>query len=190
MSGFIEAQASQDKLAAITAVLSLACLLGAVFARKRAPAVSVGLVTALTVGVITFLISSHEGPQGVPLVVLMAASVGLAGSGLLAAFLMPADAPAGPLRRAAAATAVSAPVVGAMALISIQDACPLYVGRGAGFCNYDHQDQLGGWSAAAVLIIGLDILLVALLLWIAAKRSAPSDIDSGQRIGIFVGHPG
>jgi len=190
MTGFVEAQASQGELFAITAVLSLACIVGAVFARKQAPAVSVGLATALTIGVITFIISSHESPRGVPLLVLMSASVGLAGAGLTAAFLLPAHAPAGPLLRTAAVTAASAPLVGYLALISIQHACPLYVGRGSGFCNYDNRDQLGGWSAAALVIIGLDMLLIALLVWITAKRSAHSDTDSGHRLGVLAGHPG
>ncbi|HVQ87420.1 MAG TPA: hypothetical protein VMT88_04470, partial [Actinomycetes bacterium] len=132
MSGFIEAQASQNELFVIAAVLTLACIAGAVSARKQAPAVSVGLATALTIGVVTFIISSHEGPQGVPLLVLMSASVGLAGSGLTAAFLLPANAAAGTLRRAAAATAASAPFVGLVILFSTQHACPLYVGRGSG----------------------------------------------------------
>lgn len=189
MSGFVEAQASQADLAAIAAVLSLACILGALFARTRAPAVSIGLVTALTIGVITFLVSSHTGPHGVPLLVLMSASVGLAGSGLLAVLMLPSHTPARSLRRAAAVFLASAPLIGLVALLSIQHACPLYVMRGSGFCHYD-EDVLGGWTAAAAVIIGLDMLLIALLLWITAKRSAHSDIGSGEHSGILVGHPG
>jgi hypothetical protein len=188
MSGFVEAQASQNELVAITGVLSLACIIGAVFARKQAPAVSVGLATALTIGAITFIISSHEGPQGVPLLVLMAASVGLAGAGLTSALLLPAQVTTETLRRAAAATAATAPIMGLVVLLSIQHACPLYVGRGSGFCNYDNQDQLGGWTAAAAVIIGLDMLLIALLLWITAMRSSQSDLHPGEHAGVFAGH--
>ena len=190
MSGFVEAQASQSELAAVTFALSLACVIGAVSARKQAPAVSIGLATALTIGFITFLIGSHEGPQAVPLLVLMSASVGLAGSGLTAAFLLPAHAAAGPLLRAAVAAAVSAPIMGLLVLFLTQHACPPYVGRGSGFCNYYNQDQLGGWTAAAAVVIGLDLLLIALLLWITAMRSAQSDSHSGEHAGMLVGHPG
>ena len=188
MSGFDVVHGSQDELAAAAGVLSLACIVGALVARKRVPAVSVGLATALTIGVITFLVSSHEGPRGVPLLVLMSASVGLTGSGLLAVLLLPAHAPARSLRRAAAMIVATAPLVVLASLTSMQHACPLYVGRGSGFCNYDNQDQLGGWTAAAAVIVGLDLLVIALLVWITAARSAHSDIDSdsGGQPGLLV----
>ncbi len=84
MLGFVVVHTSQVELAAAAAVLSLACVVGAVFARTRAPAVSVGLVTALIIGVITFLITLRGSPHGVPLLVLELASIGLAVGGFLA----------------------------------------------------------------------------------------------------------
>jgi hypothetical protein len=128
----------------------------------------------LIIGVITFVISSREGPHGVPLLVLMLASIGMAASGCVAVYFVPAHAPAASLRRAAAATAATAPIVGLLALFSLQDACPLYVTRGSGFCHYD-EDVLGGWTAAAAAIISLDLLVIALLLWITAVRASHSD---------------
>ncbi|MFZ0322863.1 MAG: hypothetical protein WAN48_01900 [Actinomycetes bacterium] len=190
MSGFIVVHGSQDELAAIAAVLSLACVIGALFARTRAPAVSVGLGTALTIGVITFLIGLRDGPHGVPLLVLMSASVGFAGSGLLAVLLLPTQTAARSLRRAAVVILASSPLIGLLALMSMQHACPLYVGRGSGFCNYGTQDQLGGWTAAAAIIVALDMLVIALLVWITAARSAQSDIASDEYAGVIAGYRG
>jgi hypothetical protein len=60
--------------------------------------------------------------------------------------------------------------VGLAALISIQHACPLYVTKGAGACYYEH-DVLGGWSAAAAILIALDTALIGVLLMISDWRT-------------------
>ena len=144
-----------------------------------------GLVTGLIIGVITLLISAREGQHGVPILVLMFASTGLAASGIVALYFVPAHVPTGSLRRAAVATAAIAPLVGLMALFAMQDACPLYVTRGSGFCHYN-EDVLGGWTAAAAVIISLDLLVIALLLWITAIRASHADLDAARNEDLFV----
>jgi Kef-type K+ transport system membrane component KefB len=166
---------SQSELAAIAVVLCLACIGGAVFARTRAPAVTVALTTGFTTGVLTFFLTSRDDPHGVPLAVVMSASAALTVSGLFALAFFRVYSPARTLRRAAAVIVACAPVVGLLALLSLQHACPLYVTRGAAYCYYD-DDVLGGWSAAVAIIISLDLLVIAFLVWLSARQSEGDDV--------------
>jgi len=170
MSGIQLAQSSQGELAAIVALLVLACIVGAVAARRYAPAVSVGLAGLLVAGSLAFFISAADGRRGVIEHVVIYASAGLAMGGLLGLAFLRARGPVAPLRIAAIIVAASAPVTGLVALVSLQHACPLYVTRGSGYCYHTH-DVLGGWTAGAAIALTLDLLVVAFLLAISARQS-------------------
>jgi hypothetical protein len=101
---------------------------------------------------------------------MISASVCLTVSGLIALCFFRPYSPVRTLRRTAAAIAVSAPVVGLLALLSLQHACPLYVTRGSAYCYYG-DDVLGGWSATAALMLSFDLLVIGFLIWLSARQS-------------------
>ena len=131
---------------------------------------SVGLTAGLVAGLIAFFISSADGPRGVPQDVVAWASVALAVCGLVALFFFPAHGNATSLRRVAVVLVLCAPLLILLSLLSLQHACPLYVGRRSGFCYYQ-DDVLGGWSAAAAVAIGFDVLIIAVLVGVSARQS-------------------
>ena len=134
--------------------------------------------TGLTTGVLTFFFASRDGLHGVPLVVMMWASVALTVSGLIARCFFRAHAPVKTLRCTAAAVLAVAPFVGVLALLSLQHACPLSVTRGSDYCFYD-QDHLGGWSAAVGRITSLDLIVIAFLIWLSADQSERDGREKG-----------
>jgi hypothetical protein len=168
MQPSIVSTGSETELAAIAVAAVVICMVMALWARTRAPAVTVALVTALVTGVLTVWIASADGPRGVPLVALVSASAAMAASGFVSLWLLPKTGLES-LRRVALVTFVAAPLLGIAALVSIQQACPLYVTRGAGACYYS-EDLLGGWSAAAAVVITLDVVLIAVLLLLSSRR--------------------
>lgn len=170
MRASIGSIASETELTALAVAVGLACAVGALWARKRAPAVTVALVTGVFTGVVTGWIASADSPHGVPLVVLVSASSATVTSGFVSLWLLPKGGRGMSLRPAALGTLIAAPLVGLAALASIQHACPLYVTRGAGACYYA-DDVLGGWSAAAAVVITLDMVLIAVLLLVSDWRS-------------------
>ena len=169
MHSSIGSIASEAELTAVALAVGLACAVGAFWARTRAPAVTVALVTAVVTGVVTVWIASADSPHGVPLVGLVSASGAMVTSGFVSLWLLPKGGRATCLRPAGLGTLVAAPLVGLAALVSIQHACPLYVTQGAGACYYS-DDVLGGWSAAAAVVITLDMILIAVLLLVSDRR--------------------
>ncbi len=153
----------------------------AVLARRRAPAVSLGLAAAVVVGVTAFFVGSNNGHRGVPQDVALWASGALAFFGLLGLIFLPGRAPAAPLWRATAVTAICVPLVGVAVRFAVTDACPLYVARGSGHCFYDI-DLMGGWAAAVAAAIGLDVLGVAFLVGVSVwqARLVPRDPRSAR----------
>ena len=51
-------------------------------------------------------------------------------------------------------------------LLAIQRACPLYVTRGAGLCHYS-ADLMGGWAAGVTFLFGVDMVILAALLFLS-----------------------
>jgi len=172
--------ASQGELAAIAAVLTVVCIAGSVLARRRVPAVSIGLAGGLITGLIAFVISSADGRRGVPQDVVVWASIGLVLYGLVALFVLPAPAPAASWRRFGAVIVLCAPLLGLVTVSALQHACPLYVGRGSGFCFY-YADVLGGWTAGAAIALSIDLLFVAFLIGVSAVRYRRSSSDLPHR---------
>lgn len=174
MHASIGSIASETELSTIAVVVGLACVVGALWARTRAPAVTIALGTGVVTGVVTVWIASVDSPRGVPLVALVSASGAMVTSGFISLWLLPKGGSGRSLRAAALWTVVAAPLVGLGALVSIQHACPLYVTKGAGACYYQH-DVLGGWSAAAAVVIALDTAFIAVLLMVSAWRTDRAD---------------
>lgn len=156
-------------LASITATIAGAALVGAVVAKRHAPAVTAGLIGGLIAGTIGFFVEVADGPHYAPQTVAVWASAGLAVCGLTGLFVLHASEPGERLFVAALLVAVLAPFVGAAALLLLQEACPLYV-RGRSYCFYDI-DVLGGWSAGVATLIGLDLLGIAFLLVVSAWQA-------------------
>ncbi len=154
----------------IAGVLAAATAAGALIARPRAPAVTIGLVGALVAGVVGFFVAGVDGPHGVPQEVGVWASLGLAVFGLLGLALAPARPPARPLGRATLIVALAAPVLATVLRFAVGIACPLYVTRGARYCFYD-VDLLGGWAAAVTVMLAGDLLGIAFLLGVSAWQA-------------------
>lgn len=157
-------------LAVIACVLVAASAAGALLARRRAPAVTIGLVGALPAGIAGFFVAGFDGPHGVPQEVGIWASLGLAVFGLLGLALVPAHPPALPLWRATLVVALAAPLAATALRFAVGAACPLYVRRGARYCFYD-VDLLGGWAAAVTVMLAGDLLGIAFLLGVSAWQA-------------------
>jgi hypothetical protein len=66
---------------------------------------------------------------------------------------------------------------------AVTDACPLYVGRGSGYCRYS-VDVMGGWATTVAVLVALDMLCVAFLLGVTgwqARRERGLRDRSSQR---------
>ena len=164
------ATGSPAGLATIAASLVAASVVGAILSRRRAPAVTVGLIGGLLAAVVGFLVAASDGPHGVPQEVGIWASLGLAIFGLLGLVLLPGRPPARVLWRATLIVALLAPFAAAVLRFAVGAACPLYVTRGAGYCFYD-VDLLGGWAAAVTVMLAGDLLGIAFLLGVSAWQA-------------------
>jgi len=161
------ATGSPEALGVIAAGLVGASVAGAVVSRRRAPAVTLGLIGALIAAVVGFAVAGSDGPHGVPQEVGIWASLGLAVFGLLGLIALPGRPPARPQWRATVTTALIAPFAAATLRFAVGAACPLYVTKGAGYCFYD-VDLLGGWAAAVTVMLAGDLLGIAFLLGVSA----------------------
>jgi hypothetical protein len=157
-------------LAVIAVGLAGASVAGAVVSRRRAPAVTLGLVGGLLASVVGFAVAASDGRHGVPQEVGIWTSCGLAVFGLLGLIVLPGRPPARPLWRATLTVALIAPFAAATLRFAVGAACPLYVTRGAGYCFYD-VDLLGGWAAAVTVMLAGDLLGIAFLLGVSAWQA-------------------
>jgi hypothetical protein len=151
----------------VVQVLVVLVVLGALVAWRPAPAVTVALASGLAGGLAAYVLARADGPRGVPAVVAEGVSVGVAVGGLLGlALTRRRMRGAWPMRRDALWLLAATPFAAAALLLAIQDACPLYVTRGAGLCYYD-VDLMGGWAAGVAFLFVVDIGILAALLWLA-----------------------
>jgi hypothetical protein len=164
------ANTSPGELAVIAAALLLVCIVGAVIARRRAPVVSLALIAAVIAGVIGFFPSSLDGPERVPQDVVVWASCALALFGLVGLLFLPGRGAPPPTWRAVVAVVVCAPLLATVVHLAITDACPLYVGRGSGYCRYT-VDLMGGWATTVSALVALDTVCVAFLLGVTGWQA-------------------
>jgi len=146
-------------------------LAGAVFAIRRAPAVTLALFGWVLGGVggfaIARLVSEHHVPQNVAL----GSSIGLVALAMLGVFATTATPPARTLKLAAAWVALASPFAIAGTTLSLLYACPMYV-RG-GYCHYDF-DMLGGWLSGVVILLTGDLAVLVLTLMWSARQARPA----------------
>jgi hypothetical protein len=168
-------------LLAIAVVLVIGCVVGAVLLLRRAPAVSIALACGVVVGTVAFFVSATRGPRGLPQDVGVWASVGLWIGGTIGLVLTRGRRGSGPLWRIALTCLILTPFGATLLLLAVQQACPLYVMRGAGYCFYA-DDVLGGWAGGVTVLFILDSLaIVGLMLlagWQTKRREAPSPEDA------------
>jgi hypothetical protein len=165
-------------LLVIALVLAGGSLITALLLRRRAPAVSIALSGAVVVGTVAFFVSAAHDRHGVPQDVGLWASVGLWVVGAVSVLLVGGRWPSKPLRRIALTCLVLAPFGAALLLLAVQQACPLYVAQGAGYCFYG-EDVLGGWAAGVTVLFVLDMVAITAMLMIAgrAKKHATPEAD-------------
>jgi len=162
-------------LAFIAVLLASLCLVGALYAAARVPAVSIALVGAVVGGVAAYAFAIADGPHGVPQDVAVGASWALIGSGLIGLLATRPRSAARSQRRAALAIALAAPVAAFALAALVLEACPLYVTHHAGLCFYD-VDLLGGWASAVVALLVVDLLALATLLLVSAWLTGRSKV--------------
>jgi hypothetical protein len=164
-------------LLVIALILAGGSLIAALLLRRRVPAVSIALGGAVIAGTVAFFVSAAHDRHGVPQDVAVWASFGL-WVGAVSVFLVGGQRPSRPLRRIALMCLVLAPFGAALLLLAVQQACPLYVTQGAGYCFYD-EDVLGGWAAGVTFLFVLDMVAITAMLLIAgrAKKQATPEAD-------------
>jgi hypothetical protein len=167
----------QGLLLLIGLVLAGGCLIGALLLRRRAPAVTIALVGAAVAGTVAFFVSAAHDRHGAPQDVGVWASVGLWVGWVFGLFVMRRRPPSRPLWRVALTCLVLAPFGAALLLLSVQQACPLYVTRGAGYCFYD-ADVLGGWAAGVTFLFIVDMVAIAAMLLATGRAVKEQNIDT------------
>jgi len=158
----------------IALVLVGSCLVAAQLLRRRAPAVSLALASAVFVGTIAFFVSSAHDRHGVPQDVGVWASVGLCAGGFVGLIVTRPAPSLVPIWRAGVACLALSPFGAALLFLSVVEACPPYVTHRAGFCYYGF-DMLGGWATGLTILFAVDVVVVAVLFFISgavAKRRA------------------
>jgi hypothetical protein len=159
----------------IAVVLAIACLVAAFLLIRHAPAVSMGLVGAVIVG---------SSCSSFPLLMGLVASPRTSASGRASACgsgeLSASSPRAGGRRRRRFGMcpwrAWSSPPFGAALLVlAIQQACPLYVMRGSGYCFYE-VDVLGAWASYVTFLFIVDVLVVVALLLISGKQARRDEV--------------
>jgi hypothetical protein len=164
--------AHQSVLIAIFSAWALACVCVAGAFRRRAPAVSLGLIGAVLGAIAGFFVGNADGPAEVPAYTAVGASVGLFVGAAVGLLTTSAQPPSKVLARAALVSLLVAPVAAAALTALLQVACPLYVtGKRAGFCTYQGVDLLGGWVSGVVVAFVCDALFVALVFAISAAQA-------------------
>jgi hypothetical protein len=159
----------------IAVVLAIACLVAAFLLIHHAPAVSMGLVGAVIVGIIEFFVSAAHGPRDVPQDVGVWASIGPWIGGAIGVLATHGRPPSATLWHVAVACLVLAPFGAALLVLAIQQACPLYVMRGSGYCFYE-VDVLGAWASYVTFLFIVDVLVVVALLLISGKQARRDEV--------------
>jgi hypothetical protein len=154
----------------IAVVLAAACLVGALLLVRHAPAVGVALAVAAVAGVVAFFVSAAHDRHGVPQDVGVWASLGLWAGGAIGLVGTRGRPPSRPLRHAAVTSLVLAPFGAALLLLAVQQACPLYVMRGAGYCYYD-VDLMGAWAGGVTMLFLMDMAAIVALLLISGTQA-------------------
>ena len=159
-------------LTGIFGVWAVACVAIAAVYRRSAPALSLAMFGSLIGAVAGFLVGKANGPAGVPAYTAVGASAGLVATGLIALRVAPARPKAISFRRAALVALIAAPFAAGTLALWLQSACPLYwSGKRSGFCNFQNQDQLGGWVSGVVAAFLFDAVFVSIVFLVSARRA-------------------
>jgi hypothetical protein len=157
-------------LLVIALVLAAIGILGGLLLIRRAPAVGIALFAAVAAGTMGFFVSAANGPKGVPADVAQWASAGLLLAGVFGATTTKARPPSSFLWHAAVVCAIVAPFGALLIFLLVQQACPLYVTRGSGYCFYDF-DMLGAWASGVAFLVGLDGLVLMTLFAVSGQQA-------------------
>jgi hypothetical protein len=160
----------EDLLLVISLVVAAIGVVGALLLLRRAPAVSIGLVGGVVAGIFGFFVSAADGPGGVPADVARWASAGLLVAGSAGAATTKGRPPSSFLWHAAVACLVAAPFGALLIFLLVQQACPLYVTRGSGYCFYDF-DMLGAWASGVAFLAGIDALVLMTLFLVSGRQA-------------------
>jgi hypothetical protein len=161
-------------LLAVTAALAL-------LAWRAAPAVTVALLSGLVGAVAAYQVVAADGPEGVPAEVAWWFSVGLVAGAIYGAVATRRRGRGTwPVRGWAVAVLLLAPLACAALTFALQDACPLYVQ--GGICDFGGTDVLGGWIAGVVFVFAIDLLVIAMLLWLAPGPSRGGQGEGNPRL--------
>jgi hypothetical protein len=150
--------------------LSASCLGAGLFLLRHAPAVSVALFGAVGAGIYGFFISAAHGPKGVPAETVGWATMGLVAGGLIGLVVTRGKPPSSFLWHTAVGCLIGLPFGALLLFLLIDEACPLYVTRGAGYCFYDF-DMLGAWATEVTFFLSLDVLVVIALLLVSGRQA-------------------
>ena len=150
--------------------LSVSCLGAGLFLLRRAPAVSVALFGAVGAGIYGFFISAADGPKGVPAETVGWATMGLVAGGMIGLVVTRGKPPSSFLWHAVVGCLIALPFGALLFFLLIDQACPLYVTRGAGYCFYDF-DMLGAWASEVTIFLSLDVLIVVALLLVSERQA-------------------
>lgn len=162
-------------LLAIACLLIAFCVVGGLVLLRHAPVVSLALFGAVVLGTTGFFLGSADGPRGVPAEVVGWASLGLVVAGAVGSLTMMGKPPASVLTHAAVGCPVALPFGALLLILLIQQACPLYVMRGAGYCVYD-VDVLGAWASEVTFFFCADVLLVVVLRLVARQQAKRREV--------------
>jgi hypothetical protein len=153
----------------IPLLLGVQGLVAAVAFARRAPAVSIALVTAIVAAAVRIYLGT--GPGRLPIGVMTWASVALGLGGFVGLIVTKPRAGGASTRRWAIGSAAAAfPMALALAFV-LMEMCPPYVNRGAGICYWGNEDLLGGWISAVSLEMFLDVMFLAVVLAISAWQA-------------------
>jgi hypothetical protein len=158
-------------LIVVVAFVLFLCLVSGAYFAQRAPAVAFALFGAVVWGFIGYAVSVVDNKRGVPVDVAVWASCALVVAGVVGLFAVRPRGPRRELARAAVAVLLAGPIAVAAVALLLLEACPLYVTERAGFCDYGNVDMLGGWVSEVVFLFGCDVMAVAVLLLLSARRA-------------------
>jgi hypothetical protein len=174
-------QAFDMTLRIITEVFAALAVLGALIAVRPAPAVTIAIAAGLAAGAATYAFVIGGGPHGVPAAVSEGFSVGIVVGSVVGLVVTRRREPGTwPMRRDAVWLLALTPFAAAALLLAVQEACPLYVTRGAGLCFYDF-DLLGGWAAGVAFLFVIDMLLLVGVLWLSPGRRRAAHAEGRAR---------
>ena len=67
---------------------------------------------------------------------------------------------------------IASPLLAVVVTTLLRAACPLYVsGKGAGFCDYQQWDLMGGWLSGVIVAFVIDTWFVAGLFAVSARQA-------------------